>query len=290
MAEENRHRRVQEHSGRHGLNASYNAPVGVFDSGVGGLSVLAALRQELPHEDFVYYADSAFAPYGERDAAYVLARSIAVAQHLRHQYGIKALVIACNTATAAAITPLRAQHADLHIVGVEPALKPAAAASRTGRVGVLATRGTLASARFQALHARLQAQAAFVLQPCDGLADAIESDDAERIHSLASHYLQSLGPLGPGTGCIDTIVLGCTHYPFARDVFQRLADAGTSWLDTGAPVARRLRQLLRSQAAGLRSARGRVVLDASGSVAHLHAFALRRLPSRADSARCFVAS
>jgi len=122
------------------------APIGVFDSGVGGLSILRALRAELPAEDFVYLADSGFAPYGERDEEFVVERALAVAQRLRNEHAIKALVIACNTATAAAVHLLREELPGLPIVGLEPALKPALAITRTGRIGVLATRATLASA------------------------------------------------------------------------------------------------------------------------------------------------
>ncbi|MCJ7798723.1 MAG: aspartate/glutamate racemase family protein, partial [Polaromonas sp.] len=147
--------------------------IGVFDSGIGGLSVLKALRAELPHEHFIYIADSGHAPYGERDEAHVLARSRAIVQYLVGQ-DVKALVMACNTATAAAIHLLRAEHPGLTLIGVEPALKPAMALSRTGRIGVMATRGTLSSAKFTALLAAQAGQADFMLQPCDGLADAIE--------------------------------------------------------------------------------------------------------------------
>ena len=147
--------------------------IGVFDSGIGGLSVLQALRAELPHEHFIYIADSGHAPYGERDVAHVLARSRAIVQYLLSQ-NVKALVIACNTATAAAIQLLRAEHPGLVLIGVEPALKPAVALSKTGRIGVMATRSLLSSAKFQALLASQAGHATFVLQPCDGLADAIE--------------------------------------------------------------------------------------------------------------------
>ena len=126
-------------------------PIGVFDSGVGGLSVLRALRAELPQEHFVYFADSGHAPYGERDTAQVLARARAITTELLERHDIKALVIACNTATAVAIHLIRAEHPGLPIIGVEPALKPAAALTRTRRVGVMATRGTLESAKFAAL-------------------------------------------------------------------------------------------------------------------------------------------
>ncbi|GAO23885.1 glutamate racemase [Alicycliphilus sp. B1] len=127
-------------------------PIGVFDSGIGGLSVLQALRHELPHEDFVYLADSGNAPYGDaKGEAFVQQRTLAIARWLRAQHGIKALVVACNTATAAAVEQLRATLPDLPAIGVEPALKPAAARSQTHHVGVLATRGTVGSARFQRL-------------------------------------------------------------------------------------------------------------------------------------------
>ena len=142
-------------------------PIGVFDSGIGGLSILQALRAELPAEDFVYVADSGHAPYGERDAAHVIGHSQAITRHLLAQHHIKALVVACNTATAAAIHLLRQQYPYLPIVGVEPALKPAAQLSQTRRVGVMATRGTLESAKFRVLLDALQGQADFILQPCE---------------------------------------------------------------------------------------------------------------------------
>jgi glutamate racemase len=155
-------------------------PIGVFDSGIGGLSVLRALRAELPHERFVYFADNGHAPYGERDAAQVLARARTITTELLERHDIKALVIACNTATAVAIHLLRAEHPGLPIIGVEPALKPAAALTRTRRVGVMATRGTLESAKFAALLDSLCGLATFILQPCDGLADAIERQDTQK--------------------------------------------------------------------------------------------------------------
>jgi glutamate racemase len=123
MEEEDRHRAVQEHRGHGGLRALHH-PIGVFDSGVGGLSILKALRAELPAQDFVYFADTGHAPYGERDEAYVVARTRVVVERLRAEHGIQALVIACNTATAAAVHLVRSEHADLPVVGVEPALKP----------------------------------------------------------------------------------------------------------------------------------------------------------------------
>jgi glutamate racemase len=223
-----------------------HAPIGVFDSGVGGLSVLQALRAELPHERFVYFADSGHAPYGERGDAFVIARSLAITAELVQRHHIKALVVACNTATAAAIQDLRSAHPQLPIVGVEPALKPALVATRTGHIGVVATRGTLASPKFGTLLASLAGQAEFRTQPCDGLAWAIEQQpaDAARVRALCERYVGALGRFGQGQGQIDTLVLGCTHYVFAREVLQGLAGPDVTLIDTGAPVARQTRRLL----------------------------------------------
>ncbi|MDR0479628.1 MAG: glutamate racemase, partial [Burkholderiaceae bacterium] len=226
-----------------------DSPIGVFDSGVGGLSVLAALRAELPHERFCYFSDAGYAPYGERGDDFVIARSRAIARLLIEQRGIKALVVACNTATAAAIGHLRADWPELPLIGVEPALKPGAAVTRTGHVGVLATRGTLGSAKFRALHGSLSSQTAFHLVACDGLASAIERGDAARIDELAARYLGALGPLGTGEGQIDTLVLGCTHYPFAAATLRRYANPDVRLIDTGAPVATQTRRLLAARGA-----------------------------------------
>lgn len=259
------------------------APIGVFDSGIGGLSILRALRAELLHEDFIYVADSGHAPYGERDDAFVVARAHAIAQALRAQYRIKALVVACNTATAAAIHLLRQQHPDLPIIGVEPALKPAAQRSRTHRVGVMATRGTLASAKFTTLLDTLQAQAKFVCQPCDGLASAIEAGDPERVQALCRTYTQAMGRFGQQAGEIDTLVLGCTHYPFAADMLRSLLGPAVDLLDSGAPVARHTRRVLQErEALSGRTTPGEVVFCATGPEHDLQRAVARwlQLPAR----------
>jgi glutamate racemase len=225
-----------------------DAPIGVFDSGVGGLSILKALLAELPSEDFVYVADSGHAPYGERDPAHVIERSGTIARHLLDQFQIKALVIACNTATAAAIHLLRQQYPDLPIIGVEPALKPAAASSQTRRIGVMATRGTLASAKFGTLRDSLQSRAEFICQPCDGLADAIERDDTVKIETLCADYTKAMGEFGTAPGQMDTLVLGCTHYPFAEARLRALLGSQVQLIDSGAPVARQTRRVLDTHA------------------------------------------
>ena len=218
----------------------------MFDSGIGGLSILKTLRAELPREDFVYMADSGHAPYGERDAAHVIARASAITTHLLAQYDIQALVVACNTATAAAISTLRQAHPLLPIIGLEPALKPALALSKTRRIGVMATRGTLGSAKFGTLVASLAGQAEFMCQPCDGLADAIERQDTTKTIALCAYYTGAIGQFGINEGEIDTLVLGCTHYPFASDTLRHLLGSSVQLIDTGEAVARQTRRLLPS--------------------------------------------
>jgi len=237
--------------------------VGVFDSGVGGLSVLRALLAELPGVRFVYVADSAYAPYGERTVAEVTERSERITTWLRHTHHIDALVVACNTATALAIDSLRATHPDLPIVGVEPALKPAAAMSHTRHIGVLATRGTLNSERFARLRAQLESVASsplhFICQPCDGLADAIERDDLQTQQALCERYVKALRDKAPGD--MDTVVLGCTHYPFAADAMAQLLGPGVALIDTGEAVARRTRDVLNMSGTNDTAARAPVLVS-----------------------------
>lgn len=231
-------------------------PIGVFDSGVGGLSVLRALLAAMPHERFVYLADSANAPYGERGDTFVAARTHAITQYLREQHHIKALVVACNTATAAAIHEVRSSHPDLPLVGLEPAIKPALAVTKTGHVGVIGTRGTLTSAKFGKLMASLNEQAHFVVQPCDGLAHAIERSvalpvaapgspvDATETGALCARYIQAMGSFGTAPGQMDTLVLGCTHYIFVAHELRALVGPDVQFIETGEPVARQTRRLL----------------------------------------------
>ena len=255
MAKAHRHGRVQRHRRQRRLNV--NTPIGVFDSGIGGLSVLRALQKALPHERFVYLADNAHAPYGEKSEAFVRERTETIAAHLLAQHHIKALVVACNTATAAAIHELRAQHPQLPLVGVEPALKPALAVSRTGHIGVIATRGTVASDKFARLLASVQGEAHFVVQACNGLALAIEQstlpDQAMAAQAQIAHllqtYTQAMGRFGTGPGDIDTLVLGCTHYVFVEDDLRQLLGPDVQLLSTGEAVARQTQRLL--AAAGL---------------------------------------
>jgi glutamate racemase len=247
----------------------------VFDSGIGGLSILKALRTELPHEDFVYVADSGHAPYGERDDAYVIARTQAITDYLTTVHHIKALVIACNTATAAAIEVLRQTRPTLPIVGVEPALKPAVAQSKTRRIAVLATRGTLESAKFRALLASLATQAEFVCQSCDGLADAIEREDTPKIRALCTYYMPARSQFGLKMSQIDTLVLGCTHYAFASAELRELAGPEVQVIDNGAAVALQTRRVM-GELSG-RSTPGHCLLFSTGDGARLQQAAHRWL-------------
>ena len=208
--------------------------IGIFDSGVGGLSVLRELRREWPGARLHYVADSGHAPYGERSDAHVLARSRAVASHLIGG-GADIVVIACNTATAVAAQSLRETWPQTPIIGVEPGIKPALAATRNGRVGVMATRGTLNSEKFRRLVAVLAPREPVHLRACDGLAAAIEqgSADAPAVRSLVERHCRPLREAG-----VDTVVLGCTHYAFARQHIQAALGPAVHIIDTAAAVAR----------------------------------------------------
>ncbi|MDN3517046.1 glutamate racemase [Aquisalimonas lutea] len=216
-----------------------NAPIGVFDSGLGGLSVLRAIRTRLPAEDLLYAADAARVPYGSRSAGEIRERALVLAEFLVGQ-GAKALVIACNTATAVAADALR-ERFPVPVVAMEPAIKPAVASTRTGVVGVLATEGTLSSARFAALLEQYAGSVRVVTQPCPGLVAAVEAGetDGARIRGLLEEYLQPLEAAGA-----DTVILGCTHYPFLVPALRSMLGPEVILVETGAAVARQLERRL----------------------------------------------
>lgn len=226
-----------------------SAPIGIFDSGIGGLSVLRHVRTLLPDEELIYFADSGFAPYGEKPEDVIVARALAIAEFLL-KLQVKAIVVACNTATAAAIAGLRARYPQLQVVGVEPGLKPAAAQTQTKVVGVLATGSTLASSKFLALQEQTASASGvrFLPQACTGLASQIEKGELNS-RETASMVQRYVAPLLAQNA--DTLVLGCTHYPFVRPLIeQAAAAAGKSigLIDTGAAVARQLQRLLQQNA------------------------------------------
>ena len=212
-----------------------NQPIGVMDSGVGGISVLKHVHALLPQEELLYFADSQHAPYGNKSAEEIQARCFEIADFLINK-GVKALVVACNTATAAAIDVLRSQYS-LPIIGMEPAVKPAAEATRNGIIGVLATVGTLKSAQFAALLESYGRNVEVITQGCIGLVECIERGElnSEEAHTLVRQYCAPL--LAQGA---DTIVLGCTHYPFVRPLIERVVGPDVVLIDTGAAVAKQL--------------------------------------------------
>jgi glutamate racemase len=219
-------------------------PIGVFDSGVGGVSVLHEIRRALPAEDLIYLADSAYTPYGDRPAAVITERSIAMVT-LLERAGVKALVIACNTATGIAVDTLRARFT-MPIVAIEPAVKPAAARTRSGVVGVLATTQTLASERFSKLVETHAGGVRVITQPAPGLVERVESGELTTAptRSLVEQYVKPLVDRGA-----DTIVLGCTHYPFLGAVIQDVAGPAVTVIDPAVAVAKELRRRL--ETAGL---------------------------------------
>lgn len=215
------------------------APIGIFDSGAGGLSILSGIHQLLPAESLIYVADTAYAPYGPKGADYISVRSEHILQFFL-QRGAKAVVVACNTATTMAIADLRAHH-DLPIIGVEPAVKPAAALSRSGVVGVLATHGTISSDKFLHLKNRFNDRVEFITSACPGLVQQIERLDPDplALRALLREYIEPMLARG-----VDTLVLGCTHYPLVRTEIQAIAGSDVAVVDAGDAVARELQRRL----------------------------------------------
>ncbi|WP_088706587.1 glutamate racemase [Noviherbaspirillum denitrificans] len=242
-------------------------PIGIFDSGIGGLSVLKYIHASLPNEQLLYFADSGYAPYGGKTEDEVVERSLAIAGFLM-QHEAKALVVACNTATAAAIKALRARYPDMPVVGVEPGLKPAAALSKTGTVGVLATKGTLASEKFRLLREQVSAatHVQFLPQPCIGLADQVEKGELQSAETalLLHRYIAPLIEQGA-----DTLVLGCTHYPFVlpliEETIARVTTRQVAIVDTGEPIARQLVRLLTERGLLQQEGPGKIAAFTTGS-------------------------
>ena len=215
-------------------------PIGVFDSGLGGLSVAHEIRLRLPLEDIVYIADSAYCPYGPRPLDEIRDRSLAVTRAL-FDFGAKLIVVACNTASGAAIDDLR-EIFEVPIVGLEPAVKPAALSTKTGRVAVLATPATLKTDRFNRLLDNHGAGVEVVRIPCPGFVELVEAGELNGERALAT-VRDALAPALEG---VDRIILGCTHYPFLRDAVAEVAGEGVEILDSGPAVARQVERVLRS--------------------------------------------
>ncbi len=245
----------------------FQGTLGVFDSGVGGLSVLRAIHAALPNEHLVYVADSGHAPYGDQSEAHITQRTLTVGTWLAEQ-GVKGITIACNTATVVAAKTLREQ-THLPVVAIEPAIKPAVALTRSGVVGVLATRQTVQSAAVARLVELYGADKRILLQGCPGLVEQVERAD---LHSAETEalLLQFINPLlAQGA---DTLVLGCTHYPFLRDTIQRIAGEGVALLDPAEAVARELaRRLADNGSLSTDTGQGSVQFFTSGDVAQAQA-------------------
>jgi glutamate racemase len=216
-----------------------NTSIGVFDSGLGGFSVLRALVKAMPHQDFIYVADSGHCPYGGKSTAEITARAVAITDFLLGQ-GARQIVVACNTATIAAVEQLRASYS-VSFVGMEPAVKPAVAATRSGIVGVLATGAALAGEKLLNLIDAHAGTVRIITQPCPGLVEQVESGDLDgpRTRKLIEQYTAPLLAAGA-----DTLVLGCTHYPFLRSTIASIVGPEIVLLDTGEAVARRSASLL----------------------------------------------
>jgi glutamate racemase len=252
------------------------ALIGVFDSGVGGLSILDEALREVPDHDYLYFADSANAPYGEKPPEWIAERSLAVCQSLA-KAGCQAIVVACNTATAEAIQAIRADLGAIPIIGVEPGIKPAALQSQKGLVGVLATEATLKSEKFNALLATLPGDCRFIKQSGAGLVPLIESGqlNAPETAALLAQHLQPMRTAG-----VDTVVLGCTHYPFLMPLIVHQLGSDIKIVDTSEAVVRQLaRQLethrIPSEVAGKRT----VLLLSTADGARLHSMAMQLLRS-----------
>ena len=258
-------------------------PIGLFDSGVGGLTILRAVREAMPGEDLIYVADAAHVPYGQKSPEQIRERSLAVCGFLV-EHKAKAIVVACNTATAAAIDALRARW-PIPFIGVEPAVKPAVAATRSGVVGVLATPATLASTRYRSLIERFAGSVRIVAQPCAGLAEHIERGDldGDRTEQLLRGFVEPL--LADGA---DVIVLGCTHYPLVAHIVGRIAGPRVAVIENGMAVARELSRQLNMLGAAHRDGSGSESFWSSGGFEHVELLLrqlwgpqaiLRRLPA-----------
>jgi glutamate racemase len=220
--------------------AGKHGSIGVFDSGVGGLTVLGKLRSLLPHENIIYFADQAHVPYGPRPIGEVQRLTKEISHFLIGQ-GAKIIVVACNTASAAALDYLRATITELPFVGMEPAIKPGAVETHSGHVGVLATVGTFDSQRYASLMTRFAQRVTVYEDPCIGLVEQIEAGalDAPEIERILQKALDPMLQVG-----VDTLVLGCTHYPFVMALIQRLAGSGVVVIDPAPAVARQVQHVL----------------------------------------------
>lgn len=219
--------------------ANNSAPIGIFDSGIGGISIARCIEQLLPNEELIYFADSKFAPYGDLSVEEIITRVNTVADLLITR-GVKAIVLACNTATVNAIDQLRSR-VDIPIIGVEPAIKPAAMQSQSNNVGILVTRATASNRRFLNLVESHKGNAQVHIQPCPGLVQLIEQGKHQTA-ACKELLTRFISPLIEKR--IDTLVLGCTHYPLVAEKIQQIAGNNIQLLETAIPVTEELKRQL----------------------------------------------
>lgn len=219
--------------------SSDQRPIGIFDSGIGGLSIMQCIKQQLPNEHLLYVADTLNAPYGEKSAEFIQQRVNEIAEWFMAK-NTKAIVVACNTATVNAIDQLR-QSISIPVIGVEPAIKPAASASQNKKVAILVTKATAENQRFRALVAQYRNNSDVYIQPCPGLVELIERDQKNSIDCklMLKSYLQPLIEKG-----VDTIVLGCTHYPLVKELINEICGNSVEIMETALPVTEQLQRQL----------------------------------------------
>ena len=243
------------------MSSNSTSPIGIFDSGVGGISVLRAIREQMPEENVIYFGDQGYIPYGPRPMEQIRDFSEAITNFLL-THDAKIIVVACNTASAAALKYLREKFPDISFVGMEPAVKPAAEHTQTGKVGVLATPATFQSALYASVVERFANGVELFQNTCNGLVQQIEHGhlDGEETRKILE---EALSPMMEKN--IDTVVLGCTHYPFVIPLIQRIVGDHVRVIDPAPSVAKQVRRLL--EAGGRKSqssARGEVKFYTSG--------------------------
>ena len=235
-----------------------NSYIAVFDSGVGGVSVLRELRALMPGERFYYFGDSANAPYGKKTTEKVRELTLAAGKKLLEDLDCKALVVACNTATAAAIIDLRESYPDRIVVGIEPALKLACDRHPCGTIGIMATDVTLREKKLAALMERVKRDCTVLRVQAPGVVELVEAGKADTAEAV--ELMERL--LGPYTGKLSALVLGCTHYPFMKKAMAKVLRSGVELLDGGAGTARETRRRL-LEAGLLNDGRGELVVENS---------------------------
>jgi len=236
-AERSPHTLDQEKSG---MSGKAEAPIGVFDSGAGGLTILSALRQELPYENYIYFGDTAHCPYGARSDAEITELSVQVSRFLIEQ-GVKLIVVACNTASQAALNSLRATFTSIHFIGVVPAVKPAARATKKGRIGIAATNQAAKAIYLQQLIDEFAGGIQAYAVGCPELVTLVEQGELDG-PAVEETVRQALQPVMQEE--VDVIVLGCTHFPALRPVIERITAHQVHIIDSGSAVARRTHYVL----------------------------------------------